>query len=190
MGTVTDPRKRIGFITGLSLGGTVAAWIVLGLFTSPVLYIALDAGSQAAGVVVLGIFGWGIWFGQQLLRDDMREEYEELREEVDEGGSYLMPLFTLVNLAYYNIVMFATLMATLFIATNGFPAVATVFALVYPAYDIGVTYRGYPLSIAGGLAVVIAIGIVIANLGEITWQEIDFGDVLYRVIGGRSQGFA
>jgi hypothetical protein len=95
----------------------------------------------------------------------------------------------LVNLAYYNIVIYATIITSLFIAVNGFPAIAVVFALIYPAYDMAIVYRGYPLSIAGVLAVVIAVGLVLANLRDVSWQEIDFGNVLYRVIGGRRYGF-
>lgn len=170
--------------------GSLAAWIVLGLFTSPILYIGLNTHPISAGYVALGIFGWGVWFSQQLFTERVQEAYEEVREEVDESPGFLAPLLTIINLGYYNIVMYVALFIAVTIAGAGFPGVAAIFALLYPAYDMWVVYQGYPLSIAGLLAISIALAIVLANLGQVSWRDVDFGDIVYRVVGPGTQSLS
>lgn len=183
MHTETDPATRLTRIAGTSLVRTLASWVLLGLFTSPVLFVALERGSTAASVGVLAIFGWGIWFGQRIPAADGVPDHDAGRTELGEFGPRLAPLVAVGTLVYYNLVLAVTLSAALAISTAGFPALAAIVAVLYPAYDMAIVRRGYPLSIAGVLAVVIASSLVIADRGDVTWRDIEFGDVLYRAVG-------
>lgn len=183
MSTVTDPVERFGLITGISVIGAVVAWILFGLLTSPVLYLTIRTSPEVAGLAVLGIVGWGIWFGQMLLNPEFREMRQTFDEEME--LSWLATILLVMgNIGYYNVLLFFTVGIGIIIANAGFPTVAALFALVYPAYDGEVLYRGVPISLSGILVIGLAFGLVLlSTTDEVTWRDLGITAPIERLIG-------
>lgn len=190
-----DPESRVVYYTTGTLVGTLSSALVVGLLSSPVLFYAVDGGPILAGFAVLSLVGLGVYFSQKLVFGDYSDT-DELGIEIDWR---LRILITLLGFMYYNIVLLVSIGIATYVAVQVHPLLGLTLAIVYPPLDLALLEdKGIPLGIAGLFAIALAIGFIVAILGErlsvkrlreIDWKEIHLDNLVLRMFASGPDNF-
>lgn len=186
MSVETDPVKRLTYLFSGSIIAFPSAAITLGLLTSPVLYWSLQGNPVVGGVAVTALTGWSLYLGQKVVL----EEGTDLPAEYADLDWRWQAALTVLGIIYYNVVLLATVYASIQIAAAGFGLVGAVLAFTYPIYDMLSTERGFPLSISGAFMLVIYVLLLTWVISEnITLETARVDELVIEFVGGRQRRF-
>lgn len=184
MSVETDPVRRLKYVLSGSIIAFLSAALALGLLTSPVLYWSFQGDAVVAGLAITALAGWSLYLGQKVVFD----EAPEFPDEYAELDWRTQAAITVLGIVYYNLVLFATVYASVRIAAFGFGFAGAVLAFVYPAYDVASTEHGIPFSVSGAFMLVTYAVLVTWTISEnVTPETARVDELVLDLVGGRKR---
>lgn len=178
MSVQTDPLHRFGFIAGSVIAALIVGSLVVGLLSYFVIFGASSVSPEAGGFAILGVLGMAsavTWNGLTS-HDDMNGLIPE--------SWILRVVIVFLSIVYYNVVIAFAAGLALATSQSGMEVLPVVLAVLYPIYDAVSIRLGIPLSFAGILAIIVAIGLIPFVLAEeIEWSNVHIETALFGLLG-------
>lgn len=131
--------------------------VTLLIFTSPVIYILLDAGMRVASYAVVGVIGFSLLISQEFIKSGIGENTE------NPDSLLAGVLMFAAGLAYYNIIVFLAAFTAEVASLAITPTLGIPLAVIYPLWELKTGQKAVPLSFTG-IIVLVALGLVMVGI--------------------------
>lgn len=178
MNTEQQLRRRVLRGTAGTLFMTLITALLIGLLSSPAVYLNIRSGPRLGGLAVLAVTGLGLVGAHNSI---WGEKPTDISKSL---GTVGRSLYTLMVIVMYNVITLAAVFIALVAGELWSVAIAAPVAFAYPIFDFGIVQRGVPLSISGVTAVGIAVGIKFGQITEhIRWRDVHPDEFVGRLLG-------
>lgn len=157
-----------------TLYNTTLLSLLFALICSPILVPLLVDGSRYAFFGLLGSLGWGIWYGQDLMKSKRSAKNEE-------NDHWLVALvYVTAVLLYHNSILFIGIAFGDGFVSTGYPFAGIFIAFCYPTFDSVTANKNIPISFGGIAAfLLMLIGKLASIIRDVEWSSLGFDRITF-----------